>query len=62
MKNRAVIFTHDADFLGMALDREHCGIIYVHQRKISVGWCVRCLKAIVEVRTPEEMCNQVIFL
>jgi predicted nuclease of predicted toxin-antitoxin system len=25
MKNRAVIFTHDVDFLRMALDREHCG-------------------------------------
>ena len=62
MKNRAVIFTHDVDFLRMALDKEHCGIIYVHQRKVSVGGCVRRLKAIVEVKTPEEMRNQVIFL
>lgn len=62
MKNRAVIFTHDIDFLRMALDREHCGIIYVHQRKVSVGECVRRLKTIVEVKTPEGMRNQVIFL
>ncbi len=35
------------DFLRMALDREqHCGIIYVHQRKVSVGGCVRRLKSL----------------
>ena len=62
MKSRAVIFTHDVDFLRMALEREHCGIIYVHQRRVSVGGCVRRLKAIVEVKTPEEMRNQIIFL
>jgi predicted nuclease of predicted toxin-antitoxin system len=62
MKNRAVIFTHDVDFLTMALDREHHGIIYVHQRKVSVGGCVRRLKTIVEVKTSEEMRNQVVFL
>ena len=50
------------DFLRMALEREHCGIISVHQRKISVGGCVRRLKTIVEVKTPEEMRNQIIFL
>ncbi len=62
MKNRAVIFTHDVDFLRMALDREHYGIIYVHQQKVRVGECVRRLKRIAEVKTTEEMRNQVIFL
>jgi len=62
VKNRAVIFTHDVDFLKLALDREHYGVIYVHQRKVSVGGCVRRLKTIVEVKTSEEMRNQVIFL
>ena len=62
MRNRAVIFTHDVDFLRMALDREHHGIIYVHQQKVSIGECVRRLKRIVEVKSPEEMRNQVIFL
>ncbi|MEA2033052.1 MAG: DUF5615 family PIN-like protein [Euryarchaeota archaeon] len=62
VKNRVVIFTHDVDFLKLALDREHYGIIYVHQRKVSVGGCVRRLKTIVEVKILEEMRNQVIFL
>ena len=62
VKNKAVIFTHDVDFLRMALEREHCGIIYVHQRKVSVGKCVRRLKTIVDVKTREEIRNQVIFL
>jgi len=60
--NRAIIFTHDVDFLRMASQREHSGIIYVHQQKLSVGECIKRLKAIAETKSPEEMRNCIIFL
>ncbi|HDQ06583.1 MAG TPA: hypothetical protein ENN36_07675 [Candidatus Bathyarchaeota archaeon] len=59
---RAVIFTHDVDFLRMASQREHPCIIYVHQQKLSVGECIKRLKAIAETKSPEEMRNRIIFL
>jgi predicted nuclease of predicted toxin-antitoxin system len=37
IQKEAAIFTHDTDFLRMAIGREHFGIIYVHQQKLSVG-------------------------
>lgn len=61
-KNKAVIFTHDVDFLRMASQREHPGIVYVHQQKLSVGECIRRLKFLVETKPLEEMHNQIIFL
>ena len=60
--NRAVIFTHDVDFLRMASQREHPGIIYVHQQKLIVGECIKRLKAIAETKSLEEMRNRIIFL
>lgn len=59
---RAVIFTHDVDFLRMASRREHLGIIYVYQQKLSVGECIKRLKAIAETKSPGEMRNRIIFL
>lgn len=61
-KNRAAIFTHDVDFLRMASERHHLGIIYVHQQKLSVGECIKRLKAIAETKSPEEMHGRIIFL
>ena len=58
----AVIFTHDADFLRIASEEKHLGIIYVHQRKLSVGECVMKLKVIAETIRPQEMRNKIIFL
>ena len=60
--NKAVIFTHDADFLRIASNKNHLGIIYVHQQKLLVGECVRKLKVIAETLRQEQMCNKVIFL
>ncbi|MEM2107916.1 MAG: DUF5615 family PIN-like protein [Candidatus Bathyarchaeia archaeon] len=62
IENKAVIFTHDADFIKIALNKNHLGIIYVHQQKTTVGECIRKLKTIVETKTAEEMENQIIFL
>jgi predicted nuclease of predicted toxin-antitoxin system len=59
---RAAIFTHDVDFLRMASQREHPGIIYVHQQKLSVGKCIKRLKAIAETKSLGEMRNRIIFL
>lgn len=58
----AVIFTHDTDFLRMAIDKEHFGIIYVHQQKLSVGECISKLKVIAEITKQHEMKNRIIFL
>jgi predicted nuclease of predicted toxin-antitoxin system len=60
--NKAVIFTHDADFLRIAAHKNHLGIIYVHRQKFSVGECVRKLKVIAETLSQEQICNKVIFL
>lgn len=64
VEEKATIFTHDDDFLGMAAESgiEHCGIIYVHQQRLSMGECIRRLKAIVETASPEEMHNRILFL
>ncbi|MCZ7356290.1 MAG: DUF5615 family PIN-like protein [Candidatus Methanoperedens sp.] len=64
LEERATIFTHDDDFLSMAAESgmEHYGIIYVHQQHLSVGECIRRLKAIVETMSPEEMHNRILFL
>lgn len=62
IKKQAVIFTHDVDFLRIAIHKQHSDIIYVHQQKLGVGECIRRLKAIVETKSPEEMHNRIIFL
>jgi hypothetical protein len=59
---QAVIFTHDADFLRLALDKPHLGIIYVHQQKLTIGECIKRLKIIVETKSAQEMENQILFL
>jgi rRNA-processing protein FCF1 len=62
IQHKAVIFTNDADFLRIAADNNHFGVVYVHQRKLSVGECIKRLKVIAETRRQEEMCNKIIFL
>jgi len=61
-KKQAIIFTHDVDFLRIAIHKQHPGIIYVHQQKLSIGECIKRLKAIAETKPPEEMRNRIIFL
>jgi predicted nuclease of predicted toxin-antitoxin system len=62
VQNKAAIFTHDADFLRIAAETNHWGIIYVHQQKISVGECIKKLKVLAETTRPEEIRNKIIFL
>jgi predicted nuclease of predicted toxin-antitoxin system len=58
----AVIFTHDADFLRLALKRGHGGIVFVHRQKYTVGECIRKLRLVAETKSVGEMENQIIFL
>jgi predicted nuclease of predicted toxin-antitoxin system len=62
IQNQAVIFTHDVDFIQIAIHKNHPGIIYVHQQKMAIGECIKKLKTISETKTPQEMRNQIIFL
>jgi predicted nuclease of predicted toxin-antitoxin system len=62
IRKRAVIFTHDTDFIKIAMNRNHCGIVYVHQQKMSTGDCIRKLKVLAETTSPKEMHNKLVFL
>lgn len=61
-KEDLVIVTHDDDFLSMAMDIKHKGIIYVHQEKYGVGDLIRRLKLLWEIAQLKEMLNHVEFL
>lgn len=66
-QNDFVIFTHDDDFLKLNVEyttygRGHAGIIYAHQRSFNVGECIRRIKIIVDILSPEEMENHIEFL
>lgn len=63
---KAVIFTHDADFLRPAHEwaqagKEHWGIIYVHEKKLSIGECIRRLIRYAPTLEPEDMKNHIEF-
>jgi predicted nuclease of predicted toxin-antitoxin system len=58
----AVILTHDADFLRLAIKRQHSGIVFVHRQKYSVGECIRRLKIFAETKSSRDMANQILFL
>jgi len=63
-REEAAIFTHDDDFLSLVAksNREHHGLIYVHQQKLSTGECIRRIKTLVQTKTPNEMQNHIEFL
>jgi hypothetical protein len=63
LKRRGVnVFSAKDDFLRIALNNPHLGIIYVHQQKLTIGECIKKLKIIVETRTMQELENQILFL
>jgi len=61
---KAVILTHDIDFLKMASspDVNHCGIIFSHLKNVSVGHCIRRVELIANILTDEDMENHIEFL
>jgi hypothetical protein len=62
-----ILFTHDQDYLAIA-DRcrregdDFSGIVYVHQRSLSLGKAISDLELVVQVLGSDEMQNQVQFL
>jgi len=62
IQQEAVILTNDADFIRIAIHKNHTGIIYFHQQKLTIRESIKRLKIIVETKTPEQMKNQIIFL
>jgi predicted nuclease of predicted toxin-antitoxin system len=66
-KEKATIFTHDADFLQigarwMEEGRAHHGIIYCHQKRYSIGECVRKLRMLTSLLSSEDMLDHIEFL
>jgi predicted nuclease of predicted toxin-antitoxin system len=65
-KEKVSIFTHDTDFLQIAArwmeeGRTHHGIIYCHQKRYSIGECVRRLRVLTAVLSSEDMVNHIEF-
>lgn len=66
-KEKAVVFTHDTDFLRIATKwmeegRTHYGIIYCHQKSYPIGESLRKLRVLTSVLTAEDMINHIEFL
>lgn len=64
---KRIIFSQDDDFLAEAHRRQveginFAGVIYVHQRNISIGDCVRDLELIAKVSEPEDFADRVQYL
>lgn len=57
-----VIITHDDDFLSLAMNFEHEGIVFVHQQKYSIGDLIRNLKLLWDVVEQKDIKNHVEFL
>src|SRR5687768_4018825 len=54
-----VVFTHDSDFVGLhETGVDHCGIIYCHQKRRSIGEIIRGLVLVWEVYEPDELRNR----
>lgn len=60
-KSRTV-FTMDEDFLEMAVTETRCGIVFLAQRRFSVGRAVHGLYRLWETRTPDSIRGLVEFL
>ncbi|MDJ0616143.1 MAG: DUF5615 family PIN-like protein [Calothrix sp. MO_192.B10] len=62
-----VVFTQDDDFLVEANRRQteginFTGVIYAHQRSVSIGSCVNDLEIIAKAASQEELANRIQYL
>jgi hypothetical protein len=62
-----VLFTQDDDLLREAAERQQhgvafAGVIYGHQRKVTIGQCIRDLELIAKASEPEDCANRVEYL
>lgn len=65
--NKAAIFTHDDDFLKLAVKwseegGNHWGIIYAHQQHRNIGECIKRLRLLADILSAEDMKNHIEFL
>ncbi len=65
--NKAVLFTHDTDFLRLAVKwieqgKSHYGVVYCHQKDYGIGECIRRLRLLTTILTAEDMINHIEFL
>ena len=66
-KEKSTIFTHDTDFLQigarwMEEGKTHHGIIYCHQKRYSIGECVRKLRMLTSLLSSEDIVDHIEFL
>jgi hypothetical protein len=61
-QNDLVIVTHDDDFLSLAINEKHSGIIYIHQQKYFVGDLIRHLKLLWDMVDAKEIKNHIEFI
>jgi hypothetical protein len=62
-----VLFTHDDDLLTEGHRRQtqgipFAGVIYCHQRRLSIGECIENLEIIAKVSDPSDLENRVTYL
>ncbi|MDY6806852.1 MAG: DUF5615 family PIN-like protein [Cyanobacteriota bacterium] len=62
-----VLFTQDDDFLAEGNSRQvegvsFYGVIYAHQKRLSIGKCVQDLEIIAKACFPEEFADRVTYL
>ena len=62
-----IIFTQDQDFLAEANRRQvegmsFAGVIYAHQRLVTIGDCIRDLEIIAKASDLEDLANRVQYL
>ena len=63
MQQGRVLVTHDDDFLRIhAEGAEHAGIVYVHQKRLTIGQTVLALLALQRNPSAESMAGRVEFL
>lgn len=64
---KACLFTVDDDFLKISREwseqgKEHCGIIYSHPLKLSIGECISLLEVVASIFDLDEIKNRVEYL
>ena len=58
-----VLFTMDDDFLAMHSEgRQHAGLVYLHQRKFSIGRAIHGLAKLARENTPAEFMGRLVYL
>ena len=62
-----LLFSQDDDLLAEATRRQRAaipfmGVVYGHQRRLSIGQCISDLEVIAKAGVPGEIANEIIYL